>query len=147
VDPNAVVRLEFHHPMADGEEEFCALHRGGLDAEEVPGRWEWSQDHHVLTFTPHEPLQHDSEHTRTELPHGKWKRIRFQNDSHRLHPMHLHGQFFKVIAKNGQPVDEPFFRDTVLVHGRETIDVGMVPLDSGRWMMHCHILERRKLNR
>ena len=63
VDPNAVVRLEFHHPMADGEEEFCALHRGGLDAEEVPGRWEWSQDHHVLTFTPHDPLQLDSEHT------------------------------------------------------------------------------------
>ena len=81
------------------------------------------------------------EHTPTELPHGKWQRIRFQNDSHRLHPMHLHGQFFKVIAKNGQPVDEPFFRDTVLMHRKETIDVGMVPLDWGLWMMHCHILE------
>ena len=77
----------------------------------------------------------------TELPHGQWKRVRFQNDSHRLHPMHLHGQFFKVIAKNGQPVDEPFFRDTVLLHRQETIDVGIVPLDWGRWMMHCHILE------
>ena len=81
------------------------------------------------------------EHTVTELPHGAWTRVRFQNDSARLHPMHVHGQFFKVIAKNGQPVDEPFFRDTVLLHGRETIDVGMVPLDWGRWMMHCHILE------
>jgi len=81
------------------------------------------------------------EHTVTELPHAKWTRVRFQNDSARLHPMHIHGQFFKVIAKNGQPVDEPFFRDTVLLHRRETIDVGMVPLDWGRWMMHCHILE------
>ena len=24
---------------------------------------------------------------------------------------------------------------------KETVDVGMVPLDPGRWMMHCHILE------
>ncbi|MBT8467868.1 MAG: multicopper oxidase family protein [Deltaproteobacteria bacterium] len=81
------------------------------------------------------------QHTATELPYGAWTRVRFQNDSARLHPMHIHGQFFKVIAKNGQPADEPFFRDTVLLHGRETIDVGMVPLDWGRWMMHCHILE------
>ena len=55
--------------------------------------------------------------------------------------MHIHGQFFKVIARNGQPVDAPYFRDTVLLRGRETIDVGMVPTDWGRWMMHCHILE------
>jgi FtsP/CotA-like multicopper oxidase with cupredoxin domain len=38
-------------------------------------------------------------------------------------------------------VDEPYFRDTVLVHARETVDVGLVPLDEGRWMLHCHILE------
>jgi len=81
------------------------------------------------------------EHVVTALPGGAWTRIRFQNDSARLHPMHIHGQFFKVIAKNERAIDEPFFRDTVLLHGRETIDVGMVPLDWGRWMMHCHILE------
>lgn len=66
---------------------------------------------------------------------------RFQNDSARLHPMHIHGQFFKVIARNGAPADEPYFRDTVLLRGRETIDVGMIPFDRGSWMMHCHILE------
>ncbi len=81
------------------------------------------------------------EHEVTELEGGRWVRIRFRNDSGRLHPMHIHGQFFKVIARNGQPLDVPYFRDTVLLHGRETIDVGMVPVDWGRWMMHCHILE------
>jgi FtsP/CotA-like multicopper oxidase with cupredoxin domain len=81
------------------------------------------------------------EHEVTELEGGRWVRVRFQNDSGRLHPMHIHGQFFKVIARNGQPVDAPYFRDTVLLRGRETIDVGMVPIDWGRWMMHCHILE------
>jgi hypothetical protein len=63
VDPNVRIQLEFDHRMADGMEQFCALHLGGFDGEQVPGAWEWSQDHHVLTFTPHEPLQLNSEHT------------------------------------------------------------------------------------
>ena len=29
----------------------------------------------------------------------------------------------------------------MLVHARETVDIGVVPLDVGSWMMHCHILE------
>ena len=80
-------------------------------------------------------------HDTSEFSGGRWVRVRFQNDSGRLHPMHIHGQFFKVIARNGVAVDEPYFRDTVLVHGRETVDIGMVPVDWGTWMMHCHILE------
>lgn len=67
--------------------------------------------------------------------------LQFVNDSFRLHPIHLHGMFFRLLARNGVPVDEPFFRDTVLVHSKETIDIGLVPLDVGDWMMHCHILE------
>ncbi len=63
VDPNARVRLEFHHAIEDGMEQFCAVHLGGVDGDKVPGTWEWSHDHHVLTFTPHEPFQHDREHT------------------------------------------------------------------------------------
>ncbi len=80
-------------------------------------------------------------HQITELVGDRFVRIRFQNDSSRLHPMHIHGQFFKVIAKNGSPVDMPYFKDTVLLHRKETIDVAMVPIDWGKWMMHCHILE------
>ncbi len=38
-------------------------------------------------------------------------------------------------------MEEPFFRDTVLVHGREEVDIALVPTDVGSWMMHCHILE------
>lgn len=81
------------------------------------------------------------EHEVTEMRAGRWMRIRFRNDSARLHPMHIHGQFFRVLTRDGRAVDEPFFRDTVLVRGRETVDVGMVPVDWGRWMMHCHVLE------
>jgi FtsP/CotA-like multicopper oxidase with cupredoxin domain len=75
------------------------------------------------------------------LPLGERSRIRFANDSYRLHPMHLHGMFFRVVARNGAAVDEPFTRDTVLVHAKETVDASVVPLDPGLWMAHCHVLE------
>jgi FtsP/CotA-like multicopper oxidase with cupredoxin domain len=72
---------------------------------------------------------------------GTFQRLQFVNDSYRLHPIHTHGMFFRLLARNGAPVDEPFFRDTVLIHSRETVDVGVVPEDPGKWMMHCHVLE------
>ncbi len=82
-----------------------------------------------------------SDYKPTSLTAGKWHRLRFTNSSGRLHPMHIHGQFFKVLSRNGEPANEPYFRDTVLLRPREVVDVGLVPLDPGEWMMHCHILE------
>jgi len=78
---------------------------------------------------------------RQRLPLGEFSRLRFVNESYRLHPMHIHGLFFKVLARNGTPVSEPHFRDTVLVHPKESVDIGAVPEDPGHWMLHCHILE------
>jgi FtsP/CotA-like multicopper oxidase with cupredoxin domain len=80
-------------------------------------------------------------HATQFLPDGEWSKLRFTNDSFRLHPMHIHGLFFKLLARNGTRVDEPHWRDTVLLHAKETVDVGVVPLDPGLWMLHCHILE------
>ncbi len=82
-----------------------------------------------------------ADHPSAKLPLGRFARLRFTNESYRLHPMHIHGMFFKVLARNGSPVDEPFFRDTALVHPKETLDIGLVPLDAGSWMLHCHVLE------
>ena len=84
---------------------------------------------------------HESHAPAAELTLGRFTRLTFTNQSYRLHPMHIHGMFFKVLSRNGVVVDEPFFRDTVLVHPQETIDVGVVPLDVGLWMLHCHVLE------
>jgi FtsP/CotA-like multicopper oxidase with cupredoxin domain len=75
------------------------------------------------------------------LPQEEWVKLRYVNESARLHPMHMHGVFFRVLARNGVAVDEPFWRDTVLVHARETVDIALVPRDEGRWALHCHILE------
>ncbi|WP_428353253.1 multicopper oxidase family protein [Methyloprofundus sp.] len=76
-----------------------------------------------------------------ELTSGQFYSLRFTNKSSRLHPMHLHGQFFKVIAKNGKAVEERYWRDTVLIGPKQSIDIGIIPLDKGLWANHCHILE------
>lgn len=63
VDPGSPVTVEFDHPMAEGMEEYCALHMGGLNGTDVPGRWEWSENHRRLTFTPDQPFEHGHEYT------------------------------------------------------------------------------------
>lgn len=88
-----------------------------------------------------EAYEDHAEHRGLRLPLGRFARLRFTNESYRLHPMHVHGMFFRVLSRNGVPASELFWRDTALVHPRETIDIGLVPLDPGRWMLHCHVLE------
>jgi FtsP/CotA-like multicopper oxidase with cupredoxin domain len=98
---------------------------------------QWTINGEAYTHADHGVHPHNMQ----TLPHGEWSKLRFANDSYRLHPMHIHGQFFKVLTRNGQPVEEPFWRDTVLLRAKETVDIGLVPLDPGMWMLHCHILE------
>ncbi len=57
------------------------------------------------------------------------------------HPFHLHGQFFQIVARDGQPVFEPGWRDTVHVRGAEDVTILAYFENPGRWMVHCHISE------
>jgi FtsP/CotA-like multicopper oxidase with cupredoxin domain len=104
---------------------------------------EWTINDEVMRHDdePDQADGHEKCSAPYSLPVGRFAKLRFANLSARLHPMHIHGQFFKVLARDGKTVDEPQWRDTVLVRGRQTIDVGLVPVDEGLWMLHCHILE------
>ena len=72
---------------------------------------------------------------------GDLQTIRLNNTSQALHPIHFHGQFFKVLGADGSSIDEPFLRDTVLVFPGQTVDIAMLPVDIGTWAVHCHIQE------
>ena len=84
---------------------------------------------------------HHDTHAPYSLYYDEWAKLRFTNASARIHPMHMHGVYFKVLSRDGRVADERYWRDTVLVRPRETVDVGLVPWDLGLWMLHCHILE------
>lgn len=62
------------------------------------------------------------------------------------HPFHLHGQFFRIMRRNGVAVTgEPGLKDTVRVPGVESVEVIAYMDNPGQWMAHCHILEHAEL--
>jgi suppressor of ftsI len=79
------------------------------------------------------------------VPRGKPLVVRLVNDKHVLHPMghpiHLHGQRFLVLARNGVTNKDPVWKDTVLVPAGGTVDLLVDTSNPGRWMLHCHIAE------
>jgi FtsP/CotA-like multicopper oxidase with cupredoxin domain len=79
------------------------------------------------------------------VPRGAPVVVRLVNDRHVLHPMahpiHLHGQRFLVLARNGAPNRDPVWKDTVLVPAGGTVDLLVDTSNPGRWMLHCHIAE------
>lgn len=65
-----------------------------------------------------------------EISEGERVRVRMVNHSMMLHPMHLHGHFFRVGAA---------LKDTVIVPphmGR--IDFDFLADNPGKWFFHCH---------
>ncbi|WP_371753168.1 multicopper oxidase family protein [Ferviditalea candida] len=57
------------------------------------------------------------------------------------HPMHLHGHFFQVLSKNGQPLQgAPLIKDTLNVRPGEEYIVAFRADNEGNWMFHCHDL-------
>jgi FtsP/CotA-like multicopper oxidase with cupredoxin domain len=58
------------------------------------------------------------------------------------HPIHLHGFFFQLLDKNGEPVRPIAWRDTVDVPFDEIVRFAVRYDDRpGAWMFHCHILD------
>ena len=58
-----------------------------------------------------------------------------------IHPMHIHGGPFTIVATDGNPVPEgsQIEKDTVDVGPGERYDVVWTAREPGRWLLHCHI--------
>lgn len=69
--------------------------------------------------------------------------VTIRNETRWEHPMHLHGFSFRVLARNGLPNMRGEWRDTVLVHPEESVEVAFVADNPGDWMFHCHVLEHQ----
>lgn len=67
-------------------------------------------------------------------------RVRYMNEGLMIHPMHLHGIPQLVIEKDGYPLPQPFWCDTLNIAPGERWDVLIDCDDPGVWAYHCHIL-------
>ncbi|PNW38887.1 UNVERIFIED_CONTAM: hypothetical protein BEN50_15520 [Euhalothece sp. KZN 001] len=62
------------------------------------------------------------------------------------HPFHLHTNRFQVVSKNGKPVSNPTWKDTVLVPRGESVRLRIPFRDfAGKTVYHCHILDHKEL--
>ncbi|MFY9228282.1 MAG: copper oxidase [Candidatus Microsaccharimonas sp.] len=78
-----------------------------------------------------------------EVKKGDKVRIRLINASaSTTHPMHLHGQQFKITATDGNPVPEAaqLTRNVVTLNPGETYDIEFTASNEGVWAFHCHEL-------
>lgn len=67
-------------------------------------------------------------------------RVRYMNEGLMIHPMHLHGMYQLVIAKDGARLPAPYLADTLNIAPGERYDVIVDCQEPGVWAYHCHIL-------
>jgi manganese oxidase len=71
---------------------------------------------------------------------GERVMVRMANLGAMYHPMHLHGGYFYVVAKDGFALPAPQKMNTLSLAPGETWDIILAPQFGGTWIWHCHVL-------
>ena len=74
------------------------------------------------------------------LKKGQQMLLHYYNEGLTAHPMHLHNNAQLVIAKDGYPLAQPYYADTVNIAPGERYSVVIFAEVPGTWVYHCHIL-------
>jgi FtsP/CotA-like multicopper oxidase with cupredoxin domain len=76
---------------------------------------------------------------------GSYEKLRIENPTTSMHPMqhpiHMHGQRFLVLSRDGKPEETLLWKDTVAIPTGSTYDLLVEYTNPGKWMFHCHIPE------
>ncbi|MDB5065602.1 MAG: hypothetical protein JWM18_2036 [Chloroflexi bacterium] len=70
---------------------------------------------------------------------GERVHIRLIDTGDQVHPIHLHGFPFQLVARDGIRLAVPEWMDTTLIGTGQTLDIVWTPMSPGNWLMHCHI--------
>ncbi|HJV25471.1 MAG TPA: multicopper oxidase family protein [Aromatoleum sp.] len=144
--PNAL-----REPDLASATEHYIMFQGGMRGAPVigivdgkPAKTHELMEEHGLAWTMNFTARH--EHALMHEPFlnlrvGEHVVLKMINETDFIHPMHLHGHFFRVIAVDGKQLPLQPWRDTVLMGPRQTVDVAFVADNPGEWMFHCHILD------
>ena len=74
---------------------------------------------------------------------GAFHHWKITNDTHEVHPFHIHQVHFLIYARNGVPLKHPEWLDTVNVPVEGNVDLVMDftdPIIRGLSVFHCHLL-------
>ncbi|MDO8501912.1 MAG: multicopper oxidase domain-containing protein [Gemmatimonadaceae bacterium] len=85
---------------------------------------------------------HDMNRMDVTAPLGATEIWQIENVVGMDHPFHLHGFQFQVLDRDGVPVSQRTWKDTVNVPRHTTVRFIVHYADyPGKWMFHCHILD------
>jgi FtsP/CotA-like multicopper oxidase with cupredoxin domain len=70
---------------------------------------------------------------------GERVHIRLIDTGDQVHPIHIHGFPFQVVARDGIRLAVPEWMDTTLIGTGQTLDLIWQPMSPGNWLFHCHI--------
>jgi FtsP/CotA-like multicopper oxidase with cupredoxin domain len=66
--------------------------------------------------------------------------IHLSNEGAQVHPMHLHGFDFQVVAQDGRVLERPYTVDTISLAPGQRFDILVRADEPGVWAFHCHVL-------
>jgi len=122
-------QLGFDPESADRRFDYRIRYRPGF-VRGRPGLW-WSVNGQLY---PNVPM--------FVVREGEVVRMRIENRSGEVHPMHLHGHHAVVLARNGVAASgSPWVVDSLNVADKETYEIAFVADNPGIWMDHCHNLQ------
>ena len=79
------------------------------------------------------------EHQSFDVRQGERVEMTFMNPTTMMHPMHLHGHHFQVVAI-GRRRFSGALRDTIIVPAHNPVTIAFEANLKGSWFLHCHHL-------
>ena len=144
---------------AHGSEHAHHVHEHAGHGHEAAGRIEWEDDMvdvNRMTTPANTRWKLVDRATGAENRAIDWHfrvgdlvKIRLVNEMDSDHPMHhlvhVHGAGrFVVLARDGVAEPNLVWKDTVLVPAGQTVDIRVDVTHRGRWMVQCHIAEKKQ---
>lgn len=121
--------LPFDPRRADRRFDYSIGRRLGL-VDGRPGFW-WSMNGHLFPDVP-----------MFMVAEGDVVRMRIENHSGSVHPMHLHGHHAVVLSRDGKKATgSPWWVDTLEVEDGESYEIAFLADNPGVWLDHCHNLD------
>lgn len=78
------------------------------------------------------------------IPLGRTCVLDLRNETAWWHPMHLHGNSFRVLTRDGVKAPHREWGDTILLPPRTRAEVAFVADNPGNWMFHCHVTDHQE---
>jgi len=117
-----------------------------VDWNDGMGMMNWALTSHEVTWILRD-MESSAENMDIDwkFTQGEVVKVLIANDATSPHAMahaiHLHGQRFLVLSRNGVPNSHLAWKDTALIPAGETAILLLDLANPGRWLLHCHVAE------